>query len=426
MSLIIGALKKAQQLRSQEIKRSPFFQDIQPGQKKKLKSWVHAWMASGLGLAVLLTIFFIGGKPSPPLPQPQEANPHLANLESEPPLPVQEPGAQGLFQELPSPAASKEVTRKGETAAQRIKGSLPKAAVKEGKPPEVKPPEVRQNPQGKVWSLPIPREDEKVPPPSWTEEKKEESRLVPLSNTYPAEDSLRSFTAEEKSVSPSPPSPSKEESPRPSWVIKREGGDEAARASEVLRHFNQGVHFNNQRDTSKAIQAYQKVLELDPKYVEAYNNLGILYQETGDWEKARKAYQTALEVNPRYEKTLNNLGILHLLQGLYEESMVAFQRVLAANPQNVEGHINLGVLFKKRGQLDQAIETFQRALALNPLRGEIHYNLGLVYEQAQKTRLAVEHYQAFIHLSAKTHPALVREVRQHVNRLPNIEKEKKP
>jgi tetratricopeptide (TPR) repeat protein len=72
------------------------------------------------------------------------------------------------------------------------------------------------------------------------------------------------------------------------------------------------------------------------------------------------------------------------------------------------------------------MESFRRALALNPLRGEIHYSLGLLYDQARKTRLAVEHYQAFIHLSAKTHPTLVREVRQHVNHLRSAEKERKP
>ncbi len=424
MSLIIGALRKAQQLRLQEIKRSPFFQDVQPGQKKKRIGWAHAWMTIALGLAALFIIFLVGGKPSSPPPQAHQAR-QLVHSEPEPSLPVQEPGGQGLSRELSPPAPPKQVTIHGEPVTQRIESSLPKTAVKEEKAPKIKPPEAKQDPQGSPWSLSIPRKEEKVSPHSSKEEKGESGPLPP-SHTYPAEGSHRSFAKEEKDVPPSPPSPPKEEEPRPSWIIKREGENETARASEVLRHFNQGVYFYNQRETSKAIQAYQKVLEVDPKYGEAHNNLGILHQEMGDWEKARKAYQAALEINPHYEKALINLGILHYLQGHYEDSMDSFQRALAVNPQNVEGHINLGVLFKKRGQVDQARESFQRALALNPLRGEIHYNLGLVYEQAQKTRLAVEHYQAFIHLSAKTHPTLVREVRQHVNHLRSIEKEKKP
>jgi tetratricopeptide (TPR) repeat protein len=425
VSLIIGALKRAQQLRLQEIKRVPFFQDIQAGQKKKLKGWAYAWMAFALGLAALLTVFFLGGRPSSPLPQAHEARQRLVHSEPEPSLPAQEPSGQDLSNEPPFPALSKEVTLQGKTVTQRVEGSLLKTAVKEEKAPKINHPDGKQEPLGSVGSLSIPRKEENFPPPPRKEEK-EGSRPLPPANPPPAEDSPRAFATEQKADSSVSPSPSKEESPQPSWVIKNEGENEAARASDVLNHFNRGVHFTNQRETSKAIQAYQKTLELDPKYVEAYNNLGILYQETGDWENARKAYRMALDVNPDYEKALNNLGILYYRQGKYEESLDFFQRALAVNPQNVEGHINLGVLFKKRGRLDQAMESFQRALALNPYRGEIHYNLGLVYEQAQKNRLAVEHYQAFIHLSAKTHPALVRDVRQHVNRLRGAEKESKP
>ena len=426
MSLIIGALKRAQQLRLQEIKRFPFFQDIRPGQKKTLKGWALAWMAFAIGLAALFGVFFFGGKPpSSPLPQAQEGKQHLSHSEPKPSLAAQEHAGQGLFRESPSPASSKEVTPHGENSNQRVEGPLLKTAVKEERAPKIKPPEVNQDSQGMVGGLSIPRKQEEVSPNSWNAQKEESSPLPPP-GAIPAEGSPKSLALEEKGVPPPPPSSPKEEAPQSSWVIKREGEKETARASEVLGHFNQGVHFYNQREFSKAIQAYQKVLEVDPTYVEAYNNLGILHQEMGDWEKAHKAYQTALEIRPHYEKVLNNLGILCYLQAQDEESMDAFQKVLAVNPQNVEGHINLGALFKRRGQLDQAAESFQKALALNPLRGEIHYNLGLVYEQAQKTKLAVEHYQAFIHLSARTHPALVREVRQHVNRLWKTEKEKRP
>jgi Tfp pilus assembly protein PilF len=403
MSLIIGALKRAQQLRLREIKRLPFFQDIHAAKKRKRKGWALAWMAIAAGLAGVLTLSFIGGKTSPP---PSLANQHLVLPERQPPFPIQGPRGSELSRDPSSFARSKEAPIHEQTITQKMEGPLPKTPVKQENATAIKTAEDNPHPQGTASGPSFPLKPEEVIMP------------FPPSNPSPAADSPRPLAAGERGAPPPPPpSTFGEEAPQPSWVIKGEGGKEAARLSEVLSHFNRGVHFYNQREFSKALQAYQKVLEVDPTYVEAHNNLGILHQEMGDWEKARKAYQTALEVQPHYEKGLINLGILCYLQAHYEESMDAFQKVLAVNPQNVEGHINLGVLLKKRGQLDQAAESFQRALTLNPLRGEIHYNLGLIFEQAQKIGLAVEHYQAFINLSAKTHPALVREVRQHVNRL---------
>jgi type IV pilus biogenesis/stability protein PilW len=204
-----------------------------------------------------------------------------------------------------------------------------------------------------------------------------------------------------------------------------ETGKNQITASEVLIHFNSGVELYHQREYAKAIQAYQKVIEIDPRYAEAHNNLGIIYQEAGDFDRALSAYQKAIEINPRYEKALNNLGVLLYLKGRYEESIQAFQKALTLNANNIESHINLGILFKKQGQVDQAIESYHRALAINPLHGEAHYNMGLLYEQLDQIEMAMGHYQKFIQMASKTHPDLVAQVKRHLNYLAKTQENKK-
>jgi tetratricopeptide (TPR) repeat protein len=223
--------------------------------------------------------------------------------------------------------------------------------------------------------------------------------------------------AAEKSLLPRPPAAQSEGAPPKSIGVEQVGGNDRTLASDVLNHFNSGVAFYDQKEFSKAIQAYQKVIELEPAYVEAYNNLGIIYQEIGNFDKALEVYHKAIDINRRYEKTFNNLGILYFLNERYEESIEAFQKALAINPYNIESHINLGILFKKQGQVDQAIGSYQKALSLNPLHGETHYNMGLLYEHLEKWDLAIHHYQTFIELSLRTHPDLVGKVQRHLSYL---------
>jgi Tfp pilus assembly protein PilF len=199
--------------------------------------------------------------------------------------------------------------------------------------------------------------------------------------------------------------------------VKNESVKDHSGTSETLTQFNLGIQFYQQRDLLKAIQAYQKVIQLDPSHSEAYNNLGTLYQELGDLDRAFQAYQKSIEVTPRYDKAFNNLGTLLFLKERYEESIEAFQKALAINSNNIESHINLGVLFKKQGQFDKAIENYQKAISLSPLNGETHYNIGLLYEQLEKVDLAITHYQTFIQLSSNTHPDLVLKVQRHLNHL---------
>ena len=229
----------------------------------------------------------------------------------------------------------------------------------------------------------------------------------------------------EKVSSPIPPASLKEEALSKSIGVEQKVEKDRPLASDVLNQFNLGVQFYNQREISKAIQAYKKVIEMDPAYIEAYNNLGIIYQELGDFENALKVYQKSIEINSQYEKAYNNLGILFYLKDRYEEALEAFQKALAINPNNIESYINCGILFKKRGEWDKAIESYQKALAINPLHGETHYNIALLYEQMENVELAIGHYQTFIQLSSRTHPELVSKVERHLNNLVETRRNKR-
>jgi Flp pilus assembly protein TadD len=48
----------------------------------------------------------------------------------------------------------------------------------------------------------------------------------------------------------------------------------------------------------EAIYRWQRAVEIDPRYAEAYNDLAIAYEHEGDFEKARLSYEKALEIEP--------------------------------------------------------------------------------------------------------------------------------
>ncbi len=48
----------------------------------------------------------------------------------------------------------------------------------------------------------------------------------------------------------------------------------------------------------EAIFRWQRATELDPSYAQAFNNLAIGYEHEGDLTKAREAYEKALRLEP--------------------------------------------------------------------------------------------------------------------------------
>ena len=61
----------------------------------------------------------------------------------------------------------------------------------------------------------------------------------------------------------------------------------------------------------EAIPLYKKAIELNPNYVEAYNNLGVACFETGRREDAIAAlFKKALEINPNQADARRNLELI--------------------------------------------------------------------------------------------------------------------
>lgn len=44
---------------------------------------------------------------------------------------------------------------------------------------------------------------------------------------------------------------------------------------------------------------WERAVQLDPTYAEAWNNLAVAYEQAGRFDDARKAYETAIKLDPK-------------------------------------------------------------------------------------------------------------------------------
>ena len=87
------------------------------------------------------------------------------------------------------------------------------------------------------------------------------------------------------------------------------------RADELNRKltlsFNMlGLAYGHQKisDFEKAIENYNKAIELDGDFIKAYNNRGIAYADKKDFDKAIENYDKAIELQPHYAPACCNRG----------------------------------------------------------------------------------------------------------------------
>ncbi|MFH1519701.1 MAG: tetratricopeptide repeat protein [Candidatus Omnitrophota bacterium] len=68
-------------------------------------------------------------------------------------------------------------------------------------------------------------------------------------------------------------------------------------------------------DLKGALSYYQKAVQLDPKFAQAYNDIGVIYETLGENDKALEAYQKALKVDPEYLPAYTNVAFIYEKRG---------------------------------------------------------------------------------------------------------------
>jgi tetratricopeptide (TPR) repeat protein len=114
-----------------------------------------------------------------------------------------------------------------------------------------------------------------------------------------------------------------------------------------------------------AIDAYRRVVSIDPTYAAAWNNLGLLLHRMGRYEEAGRAYVSALDQDPQCCEAAYNLGSLHEDRGEIEEAISDYRKALELSPDYADAHFNLAGALARNGRDGEAIKHWQRYLELD-------------------------------------------------------------
>jgi two-component system chemotaxis response regulator CheY len=168
------------------------------------------------------------------------------------------------------------------------------------------------------------------------------------------------------------------------------------------------------RSDEDAAGCFTQALEINPKYLRAYQNLAALRESQGDLASARGYLEEARKLSPLNPERLFTLGQLCLKDGAPEEArqfleaswrfgqnvpaarrsemaetflaaglnQVAeelFRQAIDAAPGDVHLYNRLGVALRRQQKHQQALEYYQQALKLDARNEKVHFNLGVLY-----------------------------------------------
>jgi tetratricopeptide (TPR) repeat protein len=134
-----------------------------------------------------------------------------------------------------------------------------------------------------------------------------------------------------------------------------------------------------------AVSRLQKVIEMDPKMMRAYDTLGLCYEYVGKPEEAIKSYTQAVDLNrtqlkpspwPHLDLAVSLIGVNRL-----DDAKKNLDEALGYDPRLPQAHYQLGRLLEMQGKFEPAIDALTKASEFDQQYPEPHLALGRIYHR---------------------------------------------
>jgi tetratricopeptide (TPR) repeat protein len=144
--------------------------------------------------------------------------------------------------------------------------------------------------------------------------------------------------------------------------------------------------------TDEAIVVYRAVLDNQPDYVDAHENLALAYSRQGKHDKALESLRRAQELSPDSPSIHNSMGAVLVATGDLDAAIEQFRAAIKTGATSL-AHLNLGEVLGRKGQADEAIKEYERATQIDPQSWEAWERLGSARLQKQEWKAAHEALQ---------------------------------
>jgi tetratricopeptide (TPR) repeat protein len=187
---------------------------------------------------------------------------------------------------------------------------------------------------------------------------------------------------------------------------------------EAYELYLRGRYFWNRRPgevVQRALECFQKALELDPNFAAAYAGIADVYGTLGSWEAgvlpptealvaSRNAARKALSIEPTLAEAHTSLAYaaLHFEWNL-SDAEALFRKAIDLNPAYADARHWHSHCLVAAGRFEESLAESRKALELDPVNLVMNFHLAWHYQMARQADAAIEYAHRTIHMDPRLH-----------------------
>src|ERR1041384_8349442 len=163
--------------------------------------------------------------------------------------------------------------------------------------------------------------------------------------------------------------------------------------AKAVQFFRDGLSFLSKDDCEKALQYFEKAVDSDSNYAEAWAQSGFCNEKLGGHAEALEASKKAVSLRPSAESYFN-IGLASFYLKQYKEAAEAYRQSIKLDPYNAaDAYYALGLVYRDWGKADDEIYAYKQAIKQRPDYTVAYERLGSRYLRSKKFNEAIEMFR---------------------------------
>jgi tetratricopeptide (TPR) repeat protein len=131
--------------------------------------------------------------------------------------------------------------------------------------------------------------------------------------------------------------------------------------------FVRALTYYRNGDADRAIQAFDEVIHLQPRFARAYILRGNAYMLKANYDKALADFNQAIRLDPKNAAAYcDRADLLQYLKRRPQNAVADYDRAIRLSPKFQRAYSNRGICFLEMHDCDRAIADFTRSIQLVP------------------------------------------------------------
>jgi len=139
---------------------------------------------------------------------------------------------------------------------------------------------------------------------------------------------------------------------------------------EKLAHYLLGMYYQNRvLDKDKAIEEYNKALELDPNYGISLNQIAYIYVEMKNYEKAIEYFKKYASASPGDANPIDSMAEAYFWMGSLDEAIAKYKEALEVKPDFYMSMHNIQYVYALKEDYSEALKWIDKYIDIAPSPG---------------------------------------------------------